>query len=112
MFRTFVTALVAVAALAACATVAAAEIRTVGGAPSSAPAVAQRRADPAPGAPRHRLQCWQEGRKIIDESGLYDMSANAVGQHRAISFKNRPGGTRTVFLLPVLDALCLVKAEP
>ena len=61
-------------------------------------------------SPAYRLQCWQNGVKVIDEDGLFEISPNAVSHHQAISFKSVPGGAKTTFLLTTLDSLCLIKA--
>lgn len=60
-------------------------------------------------SPTYRLQCWQDGVKVIDQDGLFEISPNAVSYHQAISFKSTPGGAKTTFLLTTPDSLCLIK---
>lgn len=58
-----------------------------------------------------RVQCWQDGVKIIDQAGLSGLSINAVTRQRSVSFKRSGDGQPTVFVLPFDESLCLIQPE-
>lgn len=99
---------VALAAAVACgafAGMAGAELATT---PGVKPPVAT-----IPARPVHqnelRIQCWQEGRKIIDERDLRGLSINDATRRESVSLKGTGDETASVFLLPVADAVCLIQ---
>lgn len=47
---------------------------------------------------RVRIQCWQEGRKIVDEAELAIVSLGFASQMNALRFR-RPGGVDTTLAL-------------
>ncbi len=61
--------------------------------------------------PPLRLQCWQEGREIIDQSDLYGMSLKPILDQASVSFKRI--GTRgfAVHIISVNDTICLVQED-
>ena len=58
-----------------------------------------------------RVECWQEGTRIIDQRGLSGLSIAAATRESSVSFKRRDGGQASVFLLPLADGLCLIQPE-
>ena len=58
-----------------------------------------------------RVECWQEGTRIIDQRGLSGLSIAAATRESTVSFKRRGGGQASVFLLPLADGLCLIQPE-
>ena len=57
------------------------------------------------------LECWQEGRLIIQRNGLRGLAVNAVTQKGAVAFKPMDSEQPEIFLLPFEDSLCLVSPE-
>jgi hypothetical protein len=58
-----------------------------------------------------RLQCWQEGIKVVDQTGLEGLSLSAANQPTTASFKRRHDGAPDVFLMSFEHGLCLVEPE-
>lgn len=58
---------------------------------------------------RLRVQCWQEGRKIIDRTNLRALSLNSATQRGSITFKPVDDDQPSVSILPFADGLCLVE---
>jgi hypothetical protein len=56
------------------------------------------------------LQCWQWGQKIIEERGLYDMSATLPANFTA-AFSRPPQRKRAITVTSVGDMTCLIKLE-
>ena len=82
--------------------------RTEGGTP---PATTTKPARPMHGPGPVRVECWQEGTRIIDQRGLSGLSIAAATRESSVSFKAREGGHASVFLLPFADGLCLIQPE-
>jgi hypothetical protein len=82
--------------------------RTEGGAP---PAMTTEPPRPMHGPGPLRVECWQEGTRIIDQRGLSGLSIAAATRESSVSFKGREGGQASVFLLPLADGLCLIRPE-
>jgi len=62
--------------------------------------------------PPLRLQCWQEGRKIIDQNDLYGMSLKPILEQDSVSFKRKGTQGFAVHIISVDDTICLVQARP
>ncbi len=75
------------------------------------PPIQQKQIPPAPvhGDTPLRVQCWQEGVKIIDQDGLKGLSLNSVTQQRSVSFKRLSEAQPSVFILPFDKSICLVQ---
>lgn len=58
-----------------------------------------------------RVQCWQFGREIIDESGLQDMSLKPLLEHDSVSFKREGTQGAAVHIISVDDTVCLVQTS-
>ncbi len=56
-----------------------------------------------------RLQCWQEGGKIIDRDELQGLALSAAIRTNTSSFKQEGDAQPSVFLLPFNDAICLIQ---
>jgi hypothetical protein len=82
--------------------------RTEGGSP---PAMTTEPARPVHGPGPLRVECWQEGTRIIDQRGLSGLSIAAATRESSVSFKGRESGQASVFLLPLADGLCLIRPE-
>jgi hypothetical protein len=82
--------------------------RTEGWAP---PAMTTKPPRPLHGPAPLRVECWQEGTRIIDQRGLSGLSIAAAARESSVSFKEREGGQASVFLLPLADGLCLIQPE-
>lgn len=59
-----------------------------------------------------RLECWQEGVRVVEQAGLRGLSIPAATRESSVSFKRQGDANASVFLLPVADGLCLVRPEP
>jgi hypothetical protein len=102
------------AVLASSAMLIKAEVTMNGGRPVTAAAPAKLLADGPP--PVHdsqnlRVQCWQEGVKIIDREGLQGLSLNSVTRQESVGFKRRDDLQPSTFLLPFNDGLCLIQPD-
>lgn len=60
---------------------------------------------------RLRVQCWQKGIKIIDQTDLSGLSLNAVTRQRSVSFKREGDPQPSVFVLPFEDSLCMIQPD-
>lgn len=58
-----------------------------------------------------RAQCWQKGIKIVDEEALEGLSIAAATRRSTVTFKRGEDQTASVFLLPLGEALCLLRPE-
>jgi len=58
-----------------------------------------------------RAECWQEGVKIIDQADLRGLALPAATRESTVSFKGPEAEQASVFLLPLADALCLIRPE-
>lgn len=77
---------------------------------TSPPAMTTEPPRPVHGPGPVRVECWQEGTRIIDQRGLSGLSIAAATRESSVSFKGR-GGQASVFLLPLADGLCLIQPE-
>jgi hypothetical protein len=82
--------------------------RTDGGTP---PAATTEPARPVHGPGPVRVECWQEGVRILEERGLSGLSIAAATRESSVSFKRQGDGNASVFLLPVADGVCLIQPE-
>ena len=57
------------------------------------------------------LECWQNGRRIIQRDGLRGLAVKSVTSKGAVAFKPMDSEQPEVFLLPFEDSLCLVSPE-
>lgn len=57
------------------------------------------------------LECWQNGRQIIQRDGLRGLAVKAITQNGAVAFKQVDGEQSNIFLLPFEDSLCLISPE-
>ncbi|MEM7045543.1 MAG: hypothetical protein AAF543_22260 [Pseudomonadota bacterium] len=58
-----------------------------------------------------QLECWQNGRRIIQEDDLGGLAVKAVTQKGAVAFKQADREGPDTFLLPFEGSLCLVAPE-
>ncbi len=56
------------------------------------------------------LQCWQWGQKIIEEHGLYDMSATLPANFTA-AFSRPASRKRAITVTSAGDTTCLIRRE-
>ncbi len=59
-----------------------------------------------------RVQCWQEGREIIDQGDLYGMSLKPILEQASVSFKRKGSEGFAIHIISVDDTVCLVQANP
>ena len=59
-----------------------------------------------------RLQCWQFGREIIDQSDLHSMSLKPLLEQDSVSFKRKGTKGAAVHIVSVDDTVCMVQATP
>lgn len=59
-----------------------------------------------------RVQCWQEGREIIDQRDLYGMSLKSILEQASVSFKRKGSEGFAIHIISVDDTVCLVQANP
>lgn len=57
-----------------------------------------------------RIRCWQDGREIIDQSGLHGMSLKPLFEQESVSFKRKGTNGIAVHIISVDDTVCLVQA--
>ncbi len=58
-----------------------------------------------------RTQCWQEGVKIIDETGLRGLALNEALKQQTLTFHGATGQQPRTLILPLADALCLIQPD-
>ena len=56
-----------------------------------------------------RVECWQEGRRIIHEEKLYGFSVSSLLNNASLSFRHVPGGDVNIFVLSLKHATCLIR---
>jgi len=56
-----------------------------------------------------RVECWQEGKRIIAEDKLYGFSVSSLLNNAALSFRQVPGGNVNVFILSLKHSTCLIR---
>ncbi|MEZ5931310.1 MAG: hypothetical protein R3F54_05070 [Alphaproteobacteria bacterium] len=69
--------------------------------------------EPKPSAPvlqkdQASLECWQNGRRIIQQAGLRGVTVKALTSKGAVAFKQDDDQQPDLFLLPFDDSLCLI----
>lgn len=62
-------------------------------------------------AERFRLQCWQEGNKIVDVPNLAAMSVSPDTSRDVISFRRQGQQDSAVVVIPLNDGVCMTLAE-
>lgn len=55
------------------------------------------------------VECWQEGRKIIDEEALYGFSVSSLLDRGSVSFRRAAQGDPTVFIVSLKHSTCLIR---
>lgn len=58
-----------------------------------------------------RLECWQNGELIIQESGLEGLNLGAVLREHSALFRRQAGEAAEVVVLALGDATCLVRPQ-
>lgn len=56
-----------------------------------------------------RVECWQEGKRIINEDKLYGFSVSSLLNNASLSFRQVPGGDVNVFVLSLKHSTCLIR---
>lgn len=56
-----------------------------------------------------RVECWQDGQRIITEEKLYGFSVNSLLNNASLSFRRTPGGNVNVFILSLKHSTCLIR---
>ncbi|MGF1475154.1 MAG: hypothetical protein ACFB6S_06265 [Geminicoccaceae bacterium] len=59
-----------------------------------------------------QVACWQEGVKIIDETALEGVNIGALIESETLIFRELEDGDKRVLVVPLDEALCLVKSVP
>ncbi len=57
-----------------------------------------------------RAECWQEGKKVIDEAELAGFTFNTLIDEQSVSFRRQGEVNPSVFILAFRESLCLVQA--
>ena len=55
------------------------------------------------------LECWQDGKKIIAEDGLYGFTMNSLLEGESISFRRAPRGNADVIVVSTAHSTCLIR---
>jgi hypothetical protein len=58
-----------------------------------------------------RLECWQEGNRIMSQSGLKAMTVGAALKGKTVSFRGPGGQGASVVLISFDHSLCVTTAE-
>lgn len=56
-----------------------------------------------------RVECWQDGQRIIVEDKLFGFSVNSLLDNASLSFRRAPGGNVNVFILSLKHSTCLIR---
>jgi hypothetical protein len=72
-------------------------------------AVPLERALVPPGEQQLTAQCWQEGVKIIDQTGLQGLALTEFVKQQAVTFGGPRGERPKTLILPFADAICLIQ---
>ncbi len=56
-----------------------------------------------------RVECWQEGRKIIDEKEMYSFSINSLLEQVSVSFRREARGNPDLFIVSLKHSTCLIQ---
>ncbi|AWU96762.1 hypothetical protein [Azospirillum ramasamyi] len=67
--------------------------------------------DVAPAGTRVRVQCWQDGHKIIDEADLAVVSLSIASQINGLRFRRNGGADGTVSVLTQSRTACLLAPD-
>lgn len=59
-----------------------------------------------------KVECWQEGRKIITEDGIYGFTVKSLIESTSVSFRRKPGSTADLFIVSLKHSTCLIRAAP
>lgn len=60
---------------------------------------------------RFRLQCWQEGKKVVDQPSLQSMTVGPALNGSTISFRRRGERGASIVLISVDRSLCMTSPE-
>jgi hypothetical protein len=71
-----------------------------------APTVSAARLAPEPPL---KVECWQYGKKIIAEDGLYGFTMNSLLEGESISFRRAPRGNADVIVVSTAHSTCLIR---
>ena len=55
------------------------------------------------------VECWQEGRKIIAEDGLYGFTVSSLLEGESISFRRAPRGNVDVVVVSTKHTTCMIR---
>ena len=55
------------------------------------------------------VECWQDGKKIIAEDGLYGFTVNSLLEGNSISFRRTPRGNAEVIVVSTTHSTCLIR---
>lgn len=55
------------------------------------------------------VECWQYGKKIITEDGLYGFTMNSLLEGKSISFRRAPRGNADVIVVSTAHSTCLIR---
>jgi hypothetical protein len=58
-----------------------------------------------------RTQCWQDGIKIIDQTGLQGLALNESLKQASLTFHGASRQQPWTYILPLADALCLIQPD-
>jgi hypothetical protein len=58
-----------------------------------------------------RAQCWQEGVKIIDQTGLAGLALSETIKQQTVTFRGASGEQPRTLILPFPDGMCLIQPE-
>lgn len=72
---------------------------------------AQGGVDVAPAGTRVRVQCWQDGHKIIDEADLAVVSLSIASQINGLRFRRSGGTDGTVSVMTQSRTACLLAPD-
>lgn len=56
-----------------------------------------------------RVECWQDGQRIITEDKLYGFTMNSLLDNSSLSFRRAPGGDVNLFILSLKHSTCLIR---
>lgn len=60
---------------------------------------------------RVRVQCWQDGREIIDQPNLYGMALKPLFEQSSVSFRAREAGSPEVHIISIDETTCLIRSQ-
>jgi hypothetical protein len=56
-----------------------------------------------------RVECWQDGQRIIAEDSLYGFTTNSLIDNSSLSFRRKAGGNANVFILSLKHSTCMIR---